>query len=206
MFKNYELYLSQINSKLEDFFERQKPYIHCKKGCAKCCKNSEFPYTRLEITYLLNGFLTLDDETKQKIENNILKTVEEKKNFKGGGKFRYDCPFLIDDICSVYPYRGVLCRTFGLLSNDPKTGKIRAPFCSHEGLNYSCFSDPETKTFSAEKIRDNKIDVDPLIFNIDYLMLTDSDFEKCFNIKFGERKALIDWFIVDDNKDKTNAS
>ena len=56
MFKNYELYLSQIDSKLKDFFERQKPYIHCKLGCAKCCKNAEFPYTRLEVTYLLNGF------------------------------------------------------------------------------------------------------------------------------------------------------
>ena len=58
--ENYLKYLEFIDSKLHKFFERQKDYIFCKKGCAKCCKNAEFPYSLIELKYLLTGFLKTD--------------------------------------------------------------------------------------------------------------------------------------------------
>ena len=71
MLCNYAVYLEFLNEKLKKFFESQKPYIFCRKGCAKCCKNSQFPYSAIEFRYLLNGALTLDKRIQEKIEANI---------------------------------------------------------------------------------------------------------------------------------------
>ena len=192
MFTNYERYLRFINSKIDKFFERQKPYIFCQKGCAKCCKNAEFPFSLIELKYLLAGFLTLDKETQNIIEANLAKLRKEREEFKGEN-FRYDCPFLINDVCSVYEYRGVICRSFGLLSTG-LDGRVKVPFCCYEGYNYSNVIDMETKMISAEKVKTGNFPEQPLAFNVTYKYLTDPDFEKEFNFQFGDKKPLIDWF------------
>ena len=193
MFENYEKYLIFLNNKLEEFFERQKPYIKCHKGCAKCCKNAEFPYSKMEFKYLLSGFLTLDKEVQDKIENKIKETVDRKKEFKGD-KFLYDCPFLINDVCSVYEYRGVVCRAFGLIES-VKNGNSKIPFCAFKGLNYSNVLDVEKKMITDEKFKASGIEEEPVSFNVGYNFLTDEAFENKYNFKFEEKKALIDWFI-----------
>ena len=192
MLCNYAVYLEFLNEKLKKFFESQKPYIFCRKGCAKCCKNSQFPYSAIEFRYLLNGALTLDKRIQEKIEANIKKLLEKKKNFRGK-KFLYDCPFLIDDVCSVYPYRGVICRTFGLMTNTVNQ-KIKAPFCAFKGLNYSNVLNLRKKTISVRKFKKLNTKLEPLGFNISYKYLTCEDYERTFNIKFGESKPVIDWF------------
>lgn len=196
MFTNYEKYLNFIGSKIDKFFERQKPYIFCKKGCAKCCKNAEFPFSLIELKYLLTGFLQLEPEKQKIIEENLNKLKKEKEAFEGEN-FRYDCPFLINDECSVYPYRGVICRSFGLLSNG-LDGHVKVPFCCYEGYNYSNVIDLDTKMISAEKVKTGNFKEEPLAFNVTYNYLTDADFEKEFNFQFGEKKPLLNWFI-DEN-------
>lgn len=193
MFTNYERYLKFIGSKIDKFFERQKPFIFCKKGCAKCCKGAEYPFSLIELKYLLAGFLQLDKETQNIIEENLNRIKKEKEEFKGE-KFRYDCPFLINDVCSVYEHRGVICRSFGLLSNGTD-GRVKVPFCCYEGYNYSNVIDMETKKISAEKVKEGNFPEQPYAFNVNYNYLTDKDFEDEFNFKFGDKKALIDWFI-----------
>ena len=192
MLCNYAVYLEFLNEKLNKFFESQKPYIFCRKGCAKCCKNSQFPYSAIEFRYLLNGALSLDKRIQEKIEANIKELLEKKKNFRGK-KFLYDCPFLIDDVCSVYPYRGVICRTFGLMTNTVNQ-KIKAPFCAFKGLNYSNVLNLRKKTISVRKFKKLNTKLEPLGFNISYKYLTCEDYERTFNIKFGESKPVIDWF------------
>ena len=115
MKENYITYLKFLEEKLDVFFESQKEYICCHKGCSLCCRHAEFPYSRLEMQYLAEGFFSLDEELQNLIESRFEVLKQEKKEFKGE-KFLYDCPFLVDDACSVYEYRGVVCRTFGLLS------------------------------------------------------------------------------------------
>lgn len=198
MLENYVNYLKVLDEKLNKFFNMQKPYIFCTKGCAKCCKNAEFPFSLIEIKYLLSGFLNLDKETQNIIEDNIKKTCENKKNFKGE-KFLYDCPFLINNECSLYQYRGIVCRAFGLMyvGRDDIT---KAPFCCFEGLNYSNVADYETKIISPKKFESLKLEQEPLAFNVSYKFLTSPNVEKCFNFNFGDKKALIDWFIELDKK------
>lgn len=202
MFENYEKYLAFLNEKLQKFFENQKPFIFCHKGCAKCCKNAQFPYSLLEIRYLLSGFLKLDKETQDKIEENLQTIVKKKKKFRGK-IFKYECPFLIDDVCSVYEYRGVICRTFGLMTNTLEQ-KLRAPFCYEKGLNYSNVMNIRTRKISPRKYKKLGVKEEPLGFNVSYKFLTDRSFEEDFNIRFGEVKPLINWFLdevegVDNN-------
>ena len=191
---NYLEYLSFLEIKLQKFFEEQKPYIFCKKGCAKCCKNAEFPYSFAEIQYLMTGFLRLDDQTKLIISKNLTKIAEKKETFKGenGEKFYYDCPFLIDNSCSVYPYRGIVCRTFGLIANiEGENPKV--PFCCNEGQNYSNVYDESTNQLSTKKVRELGFENEPVGYNISYEFLTNTDFEEKFNFRFGEKKPLLEW-------------
>ena len=194
MVQNYVTYLNFISEKLERFFARQKPYIFCKKGCAKCCKNAQFPYTLIEITYLMSGLMKLDEALQTAVEANIQKIILDKQNFTGE-KFRYDCPFLVNDICCVYEYRGLVCRCFGLMTNGTN-GKVQVPFCCFQGLNYSNVMDDDGKKVSPEKFKKLGVPEEPVAFNISYEFLTDPDFERGFNFKFGERKPIIDWFIT----------
>lgn len=195
MLNNYLDYLAFINKKLEKFFDKQKDYIFCKKGCGLCCKNAQFPYSKIEMQYLFLGAKALPKEVFDKIELNIEKIVKEKENFKGE-KFVYDCPFLIDDICSIYNFRGVICRSFGLMSIIKGTDKKnQVPFCYAKGLNYSNVIDPDMGQVSGEKYRQTGIKEEPLAFNVSYEFLTGKDFEEAFNFSFGEKKPMIDWFL-----------
>ena len=193
MLSGYVNYLNFLDEKLSCFFKSQAPFIFCKKGCAKCCKNSEFPYSAIEARYLLQGALNLSKNKQNIIEKNIFNILEKKKNFKGKS-FKYDCPFLIDDECSVYQYRGVICRTFGLMTSF-QDGTIKAPFCVDNGLNYSNVLSLKTNTISARKYKKLNVEEEPLGFNISYKYLTSEEYEKTFDFKFGEKKVLIDWFL-----------
>ncbi len=196
MLNNYLDYLVFIDKKLEKFFNKQKDYIFCKKGCGLCCQNAQFPYSKIEMQYLFLGAKELPKEIFDKIEANIEKILKNKKDFKGE-KFVYDCPFLIGNVCSVYDFRGIICRSFGLMSIIQGTDKKnQVPFCYAKGLNYSNVIDPETKQVSAEKFKLTGIEEEPLAFNVSYDFLTGKDFEEAFKFEFGEKKPLIDWFSI----------
>jgi len=196
--KNYQGYLMFLESKLTKFFNSQKPYIFCKRGCGKCCQNAHFPYSQIEFDYLMLGYSGLDFVTRQIVDENITRTIELKRQ-TNDEKYRYDCPFLINNECSVYPYRGIICRAFGLMTNG-QDGSTKVPFCAYQGLNYSNVIDEKTDCVSLEKFKALGVEEEPLGFNVSYNFLTDEDFEKSFNFKFGEKKSLIDWFMPEDKK------
>lgn len=200
MLNNYLTYLQFIDSKLKKFFEKQKPYIFFKKGCGLCCKNAQYPYSKIEIDYLMIGAWQLDLETKRAIAQNIKKIKKQKSEFNGD-MFKYDCPFLINNECSVYEYRGIICRSFGLI-NVGTDGRIKVPFCCFQGFNYSNVMEDGENKISEEKFKKLGIEEEPVAFNTNYDFLTDSDFERWFNFKFGEKRPMIDWFI--EEKDKIN--
>lgn len=191
MIDNYLLYLSYIENKLKKFFEAQSPYIFCKKGCALCCQSGEYPFSQIEFDFLMLGFSKLDENLKQQISDKINKLLKEKS--KTDGTYLHECPFLINNECSVYNYRGIICRSFGLMSIR-QNANSKIPFCAFKGLNYSNVLDPETRIISLEKFKALGVDKEPLAYNVGYNALTSPDIEEVFNIKFGEVKALIDWF------------
>ena len=60
----YKKYLNTIQSFLDKYFEDQKEYICCQKGCAHCCEKGAYPYSQIEFDYLMimgGDYETLSD-------------------------------------------------------------------------------------------------------------------------------------------------
>ena len=191
MLNKYIDYLNVLNKKLTKYFEIQAPYIACKKGCAKCCQNGEYPFSEIEFNLLRVGFSLLDKQTQDKIVQNIQKIKEAQKK-STQQPFLYECPFLLNNECSVYKYRGIICRTFGLIAIK-KGENSKIPFCVNEGLNYSKVFDKSKSMISMELFEQSGETVEPVAYNVNYDFLTSEEIEEACDIKFGEKKALIDW-------------
>lgn len=175
MLVKYEKFLEKFQKKIDFYFEQHKDYIYCHEGCSLCCEVGEYPFSWIEMGYLMQGFLALPDEIKETIKKNILKLHEQKQQFKGK-RFEYTCPFLIEGSCSVYSHRGLTCRVYGL-AHLKKDGTVNVPYCANNGLNYSKIF--KNGIFEAEPVKE--------VLYIDEIL-------KDFDGEMGEIRPLIDWF------------
>ncbi len=184
-FENYEKFLDVVGRDLNRIFEFQKEYIHCKQGCSYCCRKGDYPISRIEYEYLMEGFEKLDYNLKEQIKANIKKTKQDNQE-------SYICPFLIDDSCSLYNYRPLVCRTFGVLTED-SSGNPSFPFCATKGLNFSEIYDKEKNHLSVELVEKNHFKVFPRIFRLNNKVIMNIPLAKELNIDFGEAKKMIDF-------------
>lgn len=201
MIEKYEQYLELIDQRLlQKYFEQQKDYIKCKSGCSHCCESGQYPFSEVEFQYTMLGYDTLSEKEKNIIQKKVKKIKKDKEDSKINGndeEFMHECPFLIDKKCSVYKYRGIICRTHGLLFFvDDKEGKSKnkIPHCVHLGLNYSNVYDKSTGTISSELWEKTGIKNEPVAYNLSLKTLLNNGVTKELELKFGEEKALIDWF------------
>lgn len=185
MYENYKSFLEEFDKKLEKLFENQKNYIYCKKGCSLCCEKGDYPFSQLEFGYLTQGYLSLPEKTKIIVQQNINSLNKDKKEFKGG-RFEHICPFLINNKCCVYKYRGIICRTFGICYYDDKKNYIKLPGCVNYGLNYSKQYNKKTKELNIEDIPQINLRIDSVL---------NSELAKKYNINCGEIRSMLDWFI-----------
>ena len=197
MLNKYLEFLDYLMGSLNKYFEAQTPYIKCKRGCAKCCSNGDYPFSQLEVGLLKLGFQTLDKKTQNIIRENIKKLITAKLNHNKETVFTYECPFLLNNECSLYLYRGIICRTFGLIYIK-ENAKQQIPFCAYEGLNYSDILDKEKDMLMPEKMRELGIEAEPKAYNIHYDFLTSDKVAHAFEIEFGKRGPLIDLLIEDE--------
>lgn len=179
MLKKYEKFLKEFDKKLKKYFTAQSDNICCKEGCAGCCEVGDYPFSQLEMMYLMTGFKNLPAETQKIVRENMLNI----KRNRISEHFFYQCPFLIDKKCSVYKYRGITCRTFGLAYlTDKKNKQVKLPECSREGLNFS-------KVFDGKEVT-----VEPVKENLDLPSVTISPLARSHKLEFGEIRSLINWF------------
>ncbi len=182
---DYSCFLNLLQQDLDNMFENQKEYVKCSIKCSSCCKNADFPYSELEKKYLLFGFELLEDGIKEKIKKNIEKLKKE-------DNARYNCPFLIDDMCCVYDFRGIVCRAFGLLTLNSKN-KPSVPTCASFGLNFSDIFDKNTNEIDFKKYKELGYKNAPVLYNLDYEHILESDLAKRLNLEFKNVKKLLDW-------------
>lgn len=173
MLKRYEKFLAEFDAHLLELTKTQADYIKCTKGCSRCCEVGEYPFSRLEMEYLIAGFVSLPKTIQDEIRENVSKVK---------GKKEYKCPFLINNLCSLYERRGLVCRTHGLayLSN----GAVKLPDCANYGLNYSDVYDKTTKEVSIKNVIKENLRIDE-IFN--------SPMAQKYNLEKGQIRRLIDW-------------
>lgn len=114
-----------MGSKIEEYFEEHKDYICCKAGCSDCCEKGDYPVTEEELKHIMLGYSALANESKIRVQNNI-KAME-----RGGA-----CPFLLDKLCSIYPYRPMVCKIHGL-AYITKNNIVKVPYCANSGKNYA---------------------------------------------------------------------
>ena len=186
MISRYKRFLEFLDSKLKKMFESQSPFIMCKRGCALCCKEGEYPMSELEYIYMMLKYDELDSKIKFRIDKNIEELINKPR------EQYYTCPFLIDNSCSVYESRSIICRTFGLIYFD-KNGRKKVPFCIDRGQNYADVFDKE----SDKIVKVAPDGTEPLAFNVGREFLRNKNFEKEYNIFFGEDKTLYDWLRED---------
>lgn len=176
MLGRYEKFLKKFDERIDEYFQQQCEYIKCKPGCSACCEVGDYPFSRLEAEYLMSGFVKLPTEIKQQIKKEISILKSEKPKM-------YKCPFLIDGKCSVYQYRGIVCRTYGLAWFDGE--KIRLPYCVNKGLNFAKIFDRETgNVFLENPVKEN--------LRIDNVLRTQE--AKEYELECGEIRSLINWF------------
>lgn len=191
--QKYQIYLKYLDKKLGEAFKEQSPYIFCKEGCSSCCEKGEYPFSEIEFSYLMLGVRLLDPQTISIIEQNIEKIRQDKQNCEG--KFLHACPFLVNKRCSLYQFRGIICRSHGLAFFS-KTKQLLVPACVDEGLNYSNVYDFETKKISSEKYKALGIKQEPLAHNFGIYFLTNNEITQELGLVFGEIKPMHEWFLA----------
>ena len=98
MLQRYEKFLKEVlDPKLDKYFEEQCEFVKCKEGCSSCCEVGEYPFSRLELEYLMSGFVNLPFETKHKIKEEIKRLKREQPKM-------YKCVAFINtgELCAEY--------------------------------------------------------------------------------------------------------
>jgi Fe-S-cluster containining protein len=190
----YEDFLFELDTLTKSYFLEQKDFIKCERGCSHCCREIIVPMSELESQYLLRGIKNLEGEKLDIVLKNIIKLLEDKseyiKNNHEDTKFLHDCPFLINDECSVYQNRPIACRTYGLIKIDNENpDTFQMPICLKLGYNYANIWDPSTNWFSSEKALALGIDSSPEAYNLCAYSIRTAFSQ----VGFGEVKAMLDW-------------
>lgn len=129
---------------------------------------------------------------QQEILKRIADLKIEYERCENKTKFMYRCPFLNSEgCCSLYEFRGLICRTFGLLKSD-KNDEIIMPFCQSLGLNYSKVYNREQKMLNEKLIEELKYKNKPKAYPLSFKNLMDENLFEDVKLDFGEIKSLIE--------------
>lgn len=97
---NYRLLLRRVDQHCGKIIEQFSEQISCRAGCSGCCRHlSLFP---VETANLVKAVRNLPAEIKSILSGQI--------EWPENGS----CPLLLDDWCTIYDSRPVICRTHGL--------------------------------------------------------------------------------------------
>lgn len=113
-----------VKELISDFYKKDIN-VSCRMKCSHCC-HINLDVSEFEMNYILNK-ITLSEEQKEYIK----KQADFINHYKKENKIMNDiyailrknklsaCPFLKDDLCSIYELRPIACRSY-LSIDDPK--------------------------------------------------------------------------------------
>lgn len=102
---------------LKDVSGREPPPkpIACKKGCAFCCHGREVHVTSLEVLRIARHIaetFPIDQIAALLTRASDVEQAKREQWDAGPPRRNFRCPLLIDNVCSVYPVRPLVCRGF----------------------------------------------------------------------------------------------
>ena len=124
---NLEMYrqlIEGVNDLTSQLNERYQAHLQCGAGCSGCCHHhlSIFP---VEAVVLTEAIHTLPETTQKRIQQQAIEVIA--REAKGES---VACPLLVDNLCSVYVSRPLICRTQGLpLLFEVDDGTQEIDFC-----------------------------------------------------------------------------
>lgn len=109
-----EQLFAELDAKIARFTDASG--LRCVDGCGECCNKKDIEATVLEFLPLAahlwkNGKAL---SVLEKLENEYVSDT---------------CVFFLNDRCSVYPFRGLICRLFGFSFVTGKDGKKKLSTC-----------------------------------------------------------------------------
>ncbi|MFQ3574375.1 MAG: YkgJ family cysteine cluster protein, partial [Thermodesulfovibrionales bacterium] len=110
----YELVDRTLEEAIREYEIRHSVSLACKMGCSSCCKtHKDIPVYPLELVGIYWYVI-------EKLKGNTRQILREQlKAYKGETR----CPFLVDDLCSIYEMRPIACRQFNVFNKVCKEGE-----------------------------------------------------------------------------------
>jgi Fe-S-cluster containining protein len=93
---------ARVGQHFEAAVERQPGAFRCGAGCADCCR-ARFSVFAVEAERIEGAVRGLDPSVRARLRGNLER--EERADW---------CPLLVDQRCSIYAERPMICRTHGL--------------------------------------------------------------------------------------------
>lgn len=94
--------------------EKTGKKLACSRGCSNCCEtHRDIPVYPIEIVgiywYVIEK---IEDPLRAEIKTSLIKHKKGEK-----------CPFLVQNICSIYPVRPLACRQFNVFGKSCEKGE-----------------------------------------------------------------------------------
>ncbi len=112
--------------------------IQCRPGCSDCC-HQLFQITEIEAAVISRGVAKLPEAQRDSLRERAARYLEQRRllvSAKGEPEAwgslpppgtRLACPALVENVCSIYELRPVMCRKFGIpLWNPDRPGRVYA--------------------------------------------------------------------------------
>lgn len=85
--------------------------MQCKKGCSRCCY-VDLSVFSIEADFIRDWFNRLSGTHQNELKH--LWEIPGKEALNFNGETVESCPFLVNETCSIYEARPIICRTQGL--------------------------------------------------------------------------------------------
>ena len=116
----YQQLITEVNDLTARLNERYRAHLQCQSGCSGCCHHhlSVFP---VEAANIKSAIQDLPQILQERIYQQAISIVEHNTEI---------CPLLVNDKCSIYDSRPIICRTQGLpLLYEAEDGNQEVDFC-----------------------------------------------------------------------------
>lgn len=120
----YRQLIEQVDGLTARLSARYACHLVCQAGCSGCCHHHLSVFA-VEAEVIREAVLVLPDDVRTIVERQAREVVEREANHEAVA-----CPLLVNDRCSIYESRPVICRTQGLpLLIEAEDGEQEVDFC-----------------------------------------------------------------------------